>query len=338
MLRSAVLVAALATPTGLGGWIVPWHYDAGMTSLREAGGAIGDVFLFAARLDDAGRPMLDERKGDWPQTVALVKKSGARVWLTVVNDRVAASGAATLKDADVVHAVLADPGRSREHRAAIVALARELSVDGVDIDYENLPAAEREAFTTFARDLATDLHAAGLAASITVQPKSRDSDAKGPGAMDWAALCRCVDRVQLMLYNEHNASTEPGPVAGVEFVSKVVDYGLKRCPASRLVPVLKVSGMDWGPDKATWLSFAEADSVIRSNQPRIRRTWKDGVPWFTYRGPEGKHVVYYEDAKSLAAKAKAVRARGIRAMVLWSLGSEDPETIPRLSSMAGQKR
>ena len=350
MRRVVVLLAVLAATAAfaqerggsLGGWIVPWHYDAGLTSLERADGAIGDVFLFAARLDDGGHPVLDARKDGWPDTVARVHAAGARAWLTIVNDRVPASGAAVLKDAELVHRVLADPQRRAEHRAEIVALAKRLKVDGVDLDYENLPASERLSFTGFARELAADLRAQDLRISITVQPKSRDGASRGAGAMDWSALCGVADRLQVMLYNEHNAATEPGPVASLDWISRVIDYGLGLCPASKLIPVLKVSGMDWGKDKAEWRSFAEVRSTIAAEGPRIRRDWFNRVPWFTYRGSSGRHVVYFEDAKSLAAKADRLRAMGLTTIVLWSLGSEDPEAIVRLAkpsgSAAGQNR
>jgi spore germination protein YaaH len=332
MLLALTSSAALADERGreLGGWIVPWQYDAGLASLLRARGALGDVFLFAARLDDVGRPVLDARKEGWSDTVARVHAEGTRAWLTIVNDRVPSSGAPVLKDAEIVHRVLADARLRAEHRAQIVALAKGLEVDGVDVDYENLPASEREPFTRFARELASDLRAQGLRFSITVQPKTKDSASRGPGAMDWAALCDIADRLQVMLYNEHNASTSPGPVASLGWISGVVDYGLRSCPAAKLVPVLKVSGMDWGPDKAEWRSFAEAASLLAAKRSRPRRDFWNRVPWFVYGGNDGRHVVYYEDARSLAAKADRLRDRGLKSIVLWSLGSEDPEATTRL--------
>jgi spore germination protein len=343
MRRALVIVFALAAasataaePSGaVGGWVVPWQYDAGMRSLDRAHGALRDVFLFAARLDGAGHPVLDERRDGWSPAVARAHAAGARAWLTIVNDRVSGQGAPVLKDAEIVHRILADPETRAAHRSEIAALAKRLGVDGVDVDYENLPSWEREGFTTFARELAAELRAAGLATSITVQPKSGDTVSRGPGAMDWPALCGIADRLQVMLYNEHNASTEPGPIASLDWIARVIDHGLSACPAAKLVPVLKVSGMDWGPAKAEWRSFPEVTSIVAAQRPRIRRERYNRVPWFVYRSGDGRHVVYYEDAKSLGAKAARLRAKGLTALVLWSLGSEDPETISRL---AAQKR
>jgi spore germination protein YaaH len=329
---AATIVARAADQaSGLGGWIVPWDFDAGMRSVASARGLFDEVFLFAARFDPSGRIVLDERKGHWPDAVRDAHATGARVWLTVVNDVMdSRSSGPVLKDSELVHELLASRERGTAHRADIVNVATHLGVDGVDLDYENLAADERERFSAFVRALAEELHARGLALSVTVQPKTGESTSRGPGAMDWNALCAAADRIQVMLYNQHNASTGPGPVAGIDWVRRVADYGLGVCPARSLVPVLKVSGMDWGPGRSDWLSFAEASSIIARVRPRLRRERENHVPWFVYRAADGRHVVYFEDAQSLAAKADVLRGRGLSRIVLWSLGSEDPTVAASL--------
>jgi spore germination protein YaaH len=337
---AAVAAWAAEAPSGLGGWIVPWDFEAGMQSVARGRGTFDEVFLFAARLDPSGNVVLDERKGHWPDALRDARAAGARVWLTVVNDVVGAgSSRSVLKDSGLVHDLLASPERCAAHRADIVTIATRLGVEGVDLDYENLPVGERERFSTFVRALAEELHARGLALSVTVQPKTAESSATGPGAMDWRALCSAADRIQVMLYNEHNASTGPGPVAGIDWVRRVADYGLRTCPAKSLVPVLKVSGMDWGPGRSDWLSFAEASSIVARVRPKLRREREDRVPWFAYRAADGRHVVYFEDAQSLAAKSEVLRSRGLSRIVLWSLGSEDPDAPARIAGAErGQNR
>ena len=324
------------TVLALGGWIVPWQHDAGIASLDRARGSLHDVFLFAARLDGDGLPVLDERGDRWKETADRARTAGATVWLTIVNDRVGATAPPALKDSEVVHSILADRETGARHRSGILALAKRLGVDGVDVDYENLPASDRDGFTAFARQLAGDLRAAGFKMSITVQPKSGETTSRGPGGADWAALCAIADRLQVMLYNEHNASTEPGPVASLDWMTRVIDYGLGLCPASKLVPVIKVSGMDWGPSKAEWRTFGEVNSILTRTRPRRRREKESRVPWFVYSDAGARHVVYYEDTGSLTAKANRLRKRGLDRLVIWSLGSEDPGAIPSLGR--AQKR
>lgn len=328
----------LAAFLGLGGWVVPWQREAGLASVERAGGSIDDVFLFAARLDSDGRPVLDGDQATWAEAVRRAHSQHARAWLTVVNDRVTPEGPAVLKDADAVHRIVADAGARARHVAAIAALAGSLSIDGIDIDYESLPVDDRDLFSVFVDELATALRPRGVAVSVTVQPKRGDTRARGPGAMDWPRLCRTADRLQIMLYNEHNASTEPGPIAGLDWIGEVVDYGLGSCPVAKLVPVLKVSGMDWGPGRAEWRSFQEVAATLAATGARVRRERGSRVPWLVYQGPDGRHVVYFEDARSLEAKAAKLAARGFAGVVLWSLGSEDPDSIPRVSGVLRRGR
>jgi len=323
----ALLIAAL------GGYLVPWALSDGLDRVEKNPGAVADVFLFAGRLDAAGEPELTPVKGDWNEVADRVRRAGGRVWLTMVNDRVAATGPAVLKDAGAVASLFADPAKRKAHVASIVRLAKSLGSHGVDLDYENLPASSKAHFTDFVRELSADLRVAGLALAVTVQPKSGEVSSRGPGAADWPALCRIADRVQPMFYNEHNAATDPGPVASVAFVERVIRYGASVCPAGRVVPVLKVSGMDWGPRAAAWVTFAEA--TARQGSARAKRDRRSKVPWFTYDVRDGRHVVYFEDERSLEVKAATLRDHGAADLVLWSLGAEDPAAIPRLS---GQKR
>ena len=322
-----LLVAAL------GGYLVPWALPEGLDSVEKNPGAVADVFFFAGRLDVSGSPELTPVKGDWNEIADRVRKTGARVWLSMVNDRASVAGQPVQKDADAVGAMLSDPAKRKAHIDAIVRLAKSLDAHGVDLDYENLPTSSKGRFTDFVRELSADLRVAGLALSVTVQPKSGENSARGPGAMDWPALCRIADRVQPMFYNEHNASTDPGPVASVAFVERVIRYGASVCPIGRVVPVLKVSGMDWGPRAAVWVTFKEA--TARLGTAHVKRDRRSKVSWFSYDGRDGRHIVYFEDAKSLGAKAETLSGHGTTDLVLWSLGAEDPGAIRQLP---GQKR
>jgi spore germination protein YaaH len=322
------MIAAVAL-LALGGWIVPWQRDAGVASVERSKGQLGDVLIFAARLDGDGHPVLEGTAASWKSVVDRIHASGSLAWLTVVNDR--AGSKPVQKDPDLVHRMIAEAGPRATHSGEIVALARSLGVDGVDIDYENLAGSERAAFTAFIERLADDARKAGLKLSVTLQQKRKETDASGQGAADWPRLCGLADRLQVMLYNQHNASSGPGPIASREWMAGIVDYALQSCNAAKVVPVLKVSGMDWSPGDAEWRSFEEVATTRAEHHPIVHRDHDSAVPWFVYHAAGGRHVVYFEDARSLGAKAEYLDSRGLKNVVLWSLGSEDPESISQLA-------
>ena len=96
--------------------------------------------------------------------------------------------------------------------------------------------------------------------------------------------------------------------------------------------------MDWGPPQAEWRTFGEVDSILKRTRPRRHREANNRVPWFVYTDAGARHTVYYEDSGSLIAKADRLRIRGLNRLVLWWLGSEDPDAIPSLGRAQNQKR
>src|SRR4029079_3907675 len=101
---------------------------------------------------------------------------------------------------------------------AIVDEVRQGGFDGIDLDFANLHAADRDAFTGFVTALASDLHAAGAQLEITVQPKKSDGDTwDGPGATDGRALGTIADRIKVMTYDFSRPNSQPGPIAPVSW-------------------------------------------------------------------------------------------------------------------------
>jgi spore germination protein YaaH len=231
-----------------------------------------------------------------------------------------------------VHRILSDPAVEEKHRREILALVRRLGVSGVDIDYENLDVLDRDRFTSFIGSLSASLEDEGSLLSVTAQPKVEASRSAGPGALDWRALCARVDRLQIMLYNEHSGNTGPGPMATGDWISRVLRFAVSECVPSRIVPVLKVSGMEWSKAGARGIQYDECLELARKAEAPVVRDEEDRVPYFSYVSTEGPATVYFEDALSIEAKVKLVERLGFESVLLWSLGREDPEILPRIAS------
>jgi spore germination protein YaaH len=337
----AFLMAAAAVPASkapslrLGAWITYWDLERGLARLATpAGRDVRDVYLFSAALESDGGVILLVEEDSTAALVSRLEDRGSRVWLTIVNDvhPAATEARAVLKDPAVVHRVLSDERRSARHRQEILALARKLGVSGVDIDYEGLDAADRDLFTSFIASLSETLKKEGILLSVTAQPKTRESRSAGPGALDWRALCAHVDRLQIMLYNLHSARTGPGPMADSAFVSSVLRFGLSECPHSRIVPVLKISGMEWSKSGVRGVQYDECMELARRTGVTVGRDEENQVPFFTYLSSDGLATVYFEDSASIGVKRDLIGEMGFENIVLWSLGREDPEILSRIGS------
>ncbi len=337
-LCAACILAGSAEAAGprLGAWVTYWDFDKGQQRLAGVPGVFDDVFFFNFDLGTDGRPTPARPTLPLGPAVAGQRARGASAWMTVVNDTRDASGKVSLKNAAVVQRMLGDPEARAAHRRAIVEQAVLHGFSGVDIDYENLLVEDRDAYTNFIRELRKDLQARSLGLSVTVQPKRQESRSTGPGAADWAALCHASDRLQIMLYNLHNARTPPGPVTAPSWFAEVLSFARQQCGGARVVPILKLGAMDWGPKGMKELQHSDVSALLEMYGPTLAREPEGGTPFFRYDGFDGAHTVYFEDASSIATKIAALERLGYADVVLWSLGREDPALIPVLQARKGQ--
>nr|WP_320131240.1 glycosyl hydrolase family 18 protein [uncultured Holophaga sp.] len=309
----------------IGGWLPYWRMPQAMERVRSSGGEVRDAFLFVLQMDASGHPIPSDpaREAEWIGHAGELRHLKARVWLTMVNDVAVPGRRPLLKDPLRCHEILRSPSRRREHIQALLSQCARYGADGLDIDYENVLAEDREGFSSFIHDLAQALHAKGLLLSVTVQPKTRETRSIGTGAQDWKALGRSADRIQIMLYNLHNLRTGPGPVATLSWMEQVLGFALTQCEREKIVPALKVGGFAWGPHGRE-ITFQDLHpSSVSPLEPQKRDP--DGMTLvMTLSLGKAEHRAYFEDATSLKFKMDQLYRQGFYHFTFWSIGSEDP--------------
>ena len=307
----------------MGAWIPSWAFAKGVDSARASKGTLTDGFLFALHLDDAGMPALACPDQALVNAGSQLRQLGTRTWLTVVNDRVDAHGTEVMKDPLIVHQIVTSDALRKPHIAALVRLCQTYHCIGLDLDYENLNAVDRDAFSQFVTELGAALHASKLQLSVSLEAKVADNASGSGRAADWSKLGLAADRLQIMLYNLHYAKSEPGPVTAPSWIAKVLGFAETQCEHAKIVPALKFAGFEWGP-KPRSITFAELNARRLMNQAEFRREPEGLTPYLTYIKDGAKCTAYVDDAISLRAKLKFLRDIGYPQATLWSLGAEDP--------------
>ncbi len=132
-----------------GGWITYWDFDRGCTVVRTPRSPLEEVLLFAVHLDPSGTPIFARQEIDHRRAVRDLRERGYRVWMSVVNE-IQEEGGGKAPQRSGAH-----PSDSAGSVAASAACFED-GFTGVDIDYENLHAEDRDSFTTFIRDLAIE--------------------------------------------------------------------------------------------------------------------------------------------------------------------------------------
>jgi spore germination protein len=225
--------------------------------------------------------------------------------------------------------ILHNPSLMRQHVDAIVALVRRQNYAGIDIDYEELHAGDRQAFTQFITELASALHAHGKVLSVAVFPQMAAPGGNQPdSAQDYAALGKVADQVRIMGYNYHWANSAPGATAPVGWVRSLLRYATSQMPASKVVLGIPLFGYNWpdGKAPAATLSWLQALRLSRQYHATANYSTASQTPYFSYSSAGRTHIVWFENAASSRAKFEVVKGNGVAGVYLWMYGYEDPGT------------
>ncbi len=216
--------------------------------------------------------------------------------------------------------------------ANMVSLVQDGGWEGVNVDFENLYPADRAAFSRFIHDLAAALHGKGLKLAISVPAKSSDDagdDWSWP--FDYASLGADADLIQLMTYDEHGPWSEPGSVAGFDWMERCVQYAVSVIDPAKLLIGLPAYGYDWNladRDKDTDFAWKQVPDILaRTGATPI---WDEQTKsaHITYTNSMGTsdgatHVAWYETAAGIAAKTALVTKYNLAGLSMWVLGNED---------------
>jgi spore germination protein YaaH len=239
-------------------------------------------------------------------------------------------------DPDVAHAVLADPARRGALANRLVAEARTYGYAGFQLDFEQVRWTDRDLLTALVQDCAKAFHPAGLSLSIAVIPRlPGDETATGAlldyyhewsGAYDFAALAKAADFVSFMTYDEHNGVTPPGPVSGIPWMRRALEYSLQDVPPAKAMLGLPTYYHDWtGAGYVTSSSYADALTIAGwyGVTPALDPT--EDEMHFTYATRWGvHHELWFETGDTLRRKLPLLYEYQLRGVSVWRLGFEDP--------------
>lgn len=313
---------------GVAAWMpMSWDVDAAYSSFYTNRGQMDELmpFQYAVEADGSLRPYVPVD----PSLIANARAAGLMVLPTVANNF----------DPAPVSAIINDPSLMALHINNILNEVLAWGFDGIDIDYENLEPADREAFSAFIRALATALHDQGKYLSLAVHPKTKEPGSwNGPQAQDYAALGRVVDRFRVMVYNFSWPDSPPGPIAPLDWAEAVLNYTTSVVDPALVWLGVPFYGWDWSNGSATSVTHAQARSLLSAYGVTPNWQFQDSQglvlePWFTYQEGATTHEVWYSNGRSVHARLRLAQKFDLAGIATWRLGGEDPANWATIAAL-----
>jgi spore germination protein len=232
------------------------------------------------------------------------------------------------QDGATVHEILTEPALRAATLARLLALARQGSFGGLNLDLENDAASDRQALTSFVTTLAVRLHGLHEKLSVVVDGVSEDDPTRQTGFYDDRALAAVADTVFVLAWGAHWQGSAPGPIAPLAAASATATYLASLPNASHFVLGAPMYGLDWpergGPsDRATASQYVNVVALTRAVHAHVRRDPASAELTFNYTDAAGvPHEVWSMDSTAVLALMRIARAHGLAGGV-WRLGEED---------------
>ena len=277
-----------------------WAYlVAGREQALKINLPVSDLVYFGAEVDSYGKLV------DIPNFKNITRFPGRKHFVAACSSR------------SLTHFVLIEG--SAERKALVQDLLEAAKpYDGLQIDFEYVPARDGAAFLSFLGELRAGLGNKLFSVALPARTYSNRDD-----VYDYTKIKPIVDRIFVMAYDEHWSGSKPGPIASMGWCQRVAKYSLEVIGKEKLIMGLPFYGRSWGsvnPNKA--YIYSTIEEIIKEQKiTNIER--ENGIPLFKYVVPVSV-TVYYEDDYSLSARLEMYKKMGVTAVGFWRLGQETP--------------
>ncbi len=231
-------------------------------------------------------------------------------------------------DAKLTTAFLKDMNAQTKFITALVNKASILGLEGLNIDFESISGKDRDAYTTFIRNLTAAGHAKKLIISIDLPRGSLSWNHLS--AFDHTQLAGIVDYVITMTYDQHySGSMTPGSVAGLQWtengIKEFLTYGI---PREKLFLGIPFYVREWITDAQGKLVGNRA--LTMKNIPALMASkqttslWDPSFKQFkvTYVEDSLTYTFWLEDEKTVQARLKLAKEYDLAGVAAWRLGHE----------------
>ncbi len=226
----------------------------------------------------------------------------------------------------------------------IILTATAKGYMGVDIDFEYIFPADRESYNRFLTELKQRTQAAGLTLSTAIAPKiSATQQGTLYEAHDYAFHGSIVDYLIIMTYEWGYLYGPPLAVAPYNEVRRVISYAVTEIPSQKILMGMPNYGYDWTlPYRegrpANILSINSAILRAAEKGADIEYNTTSEAPFYQYTQDGTDHIVWFENARSTAARLQLVNDYNLGGVSYWTVNQFYAQNWRVLESMFNVKK
>lgn len=271
-----------------------------------------------------------------PRVLELAKANKIKVMPLIVNNGFTA---------ELLHALLSNPQARKRSINLMLSFAKKFKLDGWQFDLEGLHMADRNNYTSYFKETAEVLHNEGLQLSAALVHSVEDVPGPTPyhlflyenwiAGYDFKEIAAAGDFISIMAYDQHTRRTPPGPVAGADWVERVIEYLVKKDVAPDKISLgIPDYSLHWFPDytiekggfsNGRQIGYKVVVELLSKYNARL--LWNEKAEChYTYWDNDGVYeYMYIEDGASLLPKLKILEKYKLRGISVWVLGKESED-------------
>ncbi len=241
---------------------------------------------------------------------------------------------------DLAHTILTNAQVQQTLINNVINTLEAKNYYGLNIDFEYVNPEDGDDYDRFLQTIKNRLNALGYILTTSLAPKtSADQIGLLYQAHHYPEHGRIANHVILMTYEWGYTYGPPMAVAPINQVSRVLDYAVKVIPSKKILMGMPNYGYNWTlPYKqgtaARSVSPVGAVNLAVREGVAIQYDTLSQAPFFYYKDDTGaRHVVWFDDARSIQARLKLVDAYKLGGVSYWTIMQYTPQNWLILSSM-----
>lgn len=211
------------------------------------------------------------------------------------------------------------------HQLADTLLSHQFS--GINIDFEEIEQENNEHLSDFIKNVYHVFHPKKLLVTVDISPDNTDYNIE--------EIARYTDYIVLMAYDEHNESTDAGPISSQKWIESVLDKTAQNIDSKKIILGLAAYGREWikrtdGSTSVTDLTYYDAIGRAKLSNATIDFNNDNYNLAFAYKENAenestqfDQHQVWFTDAATAYNIIRFSDEYGTAGTALWRLGSED---------------